>query len=149
MHAVSCGLPGPLLLATPQIPPVSRASAGALRPAHKRSTAGHLRCSQPPWRPFSCGRGAETRRWRLAWPRGFPSVCLRSRNLSRGQTEREQTLERPLAGRPPWPRGWRGWPELAAQTTHLNSSIKACRNVRKLLCRLMLVSSSKAMFPKT
>lgn len=37
----------------------------------------------------------------------------------------------------------------ASQTAHLNSSIKACRNVRKLLCLLMLESSSRAMFPNT
>lgn len=40
-------------------------------------------------------------------------------------------------------------PGMTSQTTHLNSSIKACKNVRKLLCRLMLVSSSRAIFPNT
>lgn len=41
------------------------------------------------------------------------------------------------------------WAGLTWPTTHLNSNIRACRKVRKLLCLLMLESSSRAIFPKT
>lgn len=40
-------------------------------------------------------------------------------------------------------------PEGVLSSPHLNRSIRAWRKVLKLLCRLMEVSSSKAMFPNT
>lgn len=40
-------------------------------------------------------------------------------------------------------------PEGVLSSPYLNRSIRAWRKVRKLLCRLMEVSSSKAMFPNT